>query len=72
MKKGLIGGLVLAAIIFVTIISLIICTERVPVGYEGVIYSMNGGATGETITQGWHIVSPTKKIKLFTIGNEQL
>ena len=33
---------------------------------------MNGGATGETIGQGWHLVSPTKKIKLFTIGNEQL
>lgn len=72
MKKGFLGGVVLAVAIVFVILSLIICTERVPVGYEGVIYSMNGGATGETIGQGWHIISPTKKIKLFTVGNEQL
>lgn len=72
MKKGLLGGITLGIIIFVTIVCAVICIERVPVGYEGVVYSMNGGATGETIGQGWHLVSPTKKIKLFTIGNEQL
>lgn len=72
MKKGLLGGVTFGIILFFAIICMVICIERVPVGYEGVIYSMNGGATGETIGQGWHIVSPTKKIKLFTIGNEQL
>lgn len=72
MKKGLLGGITLGIIIFVTIVCAVICIERVPVGYEGVVYSMNGGATGETIGQGWHLVAPTKKIKLFTIGNEQL
>ena len=72
MKKGLIGGIVLAVAIVLLLFSLIVCTERIPVGYEGVIYSMNGGATGETIGQGWHIISPTKKVKRFTVGNEQL
>ena len=72
MKKGLLGGISLAVIIVVALLCSIVCIEKVPVGYEGVIYSMNGGATGETIGQGWHLVSPTKKIKLFTIGNEQL
>jgi len=72
MKKGLLGGITLGAIILVTLLCAIVCIERVPVGYEGVVYSMNGGATGETIGQGWHLVAPTKKIKLFTIGNEQL
>ena len=72
MKKGLLGGVTLGIIIFITIVCAVICIERVPVGYEGVVYSMNGGATGETIGQGWHLVAPTKKIKLFTIGNEQL
>lgn len=72
MKKGLLGGISLAIIIFLTVICLIICTERIPVGYMGVVYSINKGATGETLTQGWHIVSPTKKVKLFSIGNEQL
>ena len=72
MKKGLLGGISLAIIIVIAILCAIVCIERVPVGYEGVVYSMNGGATGETIGQGWHLVAPTKKIKLFTIGNEQL
>lgn len=72
MKKGLLGGVTLGVIIVVVLLCAIICIEKVPVGYEGVVYSMNGGATGETIGQGWHLVAPTKKIKLFTIGNEQL
>ena len=72
MKKGLLGGITLGAIIIVTIICMIICIERVPVGYEGVVYSMNGGVSGETLGQGWHIVAPTKRVKLFTVGNEQL
>lgn len=72
MKKGLLGGITLGAIIIVTIICMIICIERVPVGYEGVVYSMNGGVAGETLGQGWHIVAPTKRVKLFTVGNEQL
>jgi regulator of protease activity HflC (stomatin/prohibitin superfamily) len=33
---------------------------------------MNGGIQDYTLSQGWHVISPTKKIKLFTIGNEQL
>ena len=72
MKKGLLGGVTLGVIIVVVLLCAVICIEKVPVGYEGVVYSMNGGATGETIGQGWHLVAPTKKIKLFTIGNEQL
>ena len=51
-KKGLLGGITLGVIIVVVLLCAIICIERVPVGYEGVVYSMNGGATGETIGQG--------------------
>lgn len=51
---------------------ILFCIEKIPVGYEGVIYNMNGGVSGETIGQGWHLVSPTKKVKEFTVGNEQL
>lgn len=72
MKKGLIGAISLGVIIVVALICAILCIEKVPVGYTGVIYKMNGGATGDTLSQGWHIVSPTKKVKLFTIGNEAL
>lgn len=72
MKKGFIGAISLGVIMLFVLISFIICTERIPVGYVGVVYSMSGGVQNETLSQGWHIVSPTKKIKTFTIGNEQL
>ena len=48
------------------------CIEKVPVGYEGVVYSMAGGVQEETLSQGWHLVAPNKKVNLFTVANEQL
>lgn len=71
-KKGLIGGVILAFAMIFGIISCIICLERIPVGYVGVVYSMNGGVQDELLTQGFHLVAPTKKVKKFTVGNEQL
>lgn len=71
-NKGFIGGTVLAAVLVVGLICGILCIEKIPVGYEGVVYSMNGGVQQETLTQGWHIVSPTKKVKEFAISEEQL
>lgn len=72
MNRGTLGGVILAVILVIGLICGIVCIEKIPVGYEGVVYSMNGGVQEETLTQGWHVVSPTKKIKLFTVSNEQL
>ena len=72
MSTGKLGGFIVGIIIIGLIIGGIICTERIPVGYEGVVYSMKGGVQKETLTQGWHLVSPTKKVKKFTVSNEQL
>jgi regulator of protease activity HflC (stomatin/prohibitin superfamily) len=33
---------------------------------------MNGGVQDEILTQGFHLVAPTKHVKEFTVGNEQL
>lgn len=71
-NKGLIGGIVSGVVILFCIIAAVICLERIPVGYVGVVYSMNGGVQDELLTQGFHLVSPTKKVKEFTVGNEQL
>lgn len=71
-KKGFVGGIALAVILIVGLILGLMCVEKVPVGYEGVVYSMNGGVQEETLKQGWHIVSPTKKVREFTISEEQL
>lgn len=72
MKKGLIGGLLAAVILIVGLLGTVICLERIPAGYVGVVYSMSGGVQDELLTQGWHLVSPIKKVKEFTVGNEQL
>lgn len=69
---GIIGGAIVGIILVVGVILGITCLERVPVGYEAVVYSMNGGVQDETLKQGWHLVAPTKKVKLFTVSNEQL
>ena len=72
MNRGTLGGIVLAIILVIGLICGIVCIEKIPVGYEGVVYSMNGGVQEETLTQGWHVVSPTKKVKEFAISEEQL
>ena len=71
-KSGKVGGCITAIIILVVLICLVFCIEKIPVGYNGVIYSISGGVEDETLSQGWHLVSPTKKVKEFTISNEQL
>ena len=72
MNKGKIGGVILALVIIVGIICCALCLERIPTGYVGVVYSMNGGVQDEILTQGFHLVAPTKHVKEFTVGNEQL
>lgn len=71
-KKSFTGAIAIAAILIFVFFGCILCLERIPVGYVGVVYSMNGGVQDELLTQGFHLVSPTKKVKLFTIGNEQI
>lgn len=71
MRRGSIGAIILAVVIFGAIICGFMCLERVPAGYVGVVYNMNGGVDGEILTQGWHIVAPTKKVTTYSIGIEQ-
>lgn len=71
-KAGCLGSVITGIIIFIAAFCVMFCIEKIPVGYEGVVYSMSGGVEDETLSQGWHIVSPTKKVKEFTVANEQL
>ncbi len=70
-KNGLLGGITLALVLIVGLICCVKCLERVPAGYVGVVYNMNGGVDGEVLSQGWHLVSPTKKVTTYSIGIEQ-
>jgi regulator of protease activity HflC (stomatin/prohibitin superfamily) len=60
MKNGKIGAVVVALVLIAGLAACIICLEKIPTGYVGVVYNMNGGVDGEVLTQGWHIVSPDK------------
>lgn len=71
MKKGLIGAITLGVVFLIAIITLGICTTKIPAGYVGVVYSMSGGVEEGVLTQGWHLVGPTKHITTYTIGLEQ-
>lgn len=69
--KGIVGSIATGVLIVLIIVCGFACTERVPAGYVGVVYNMSGGVTGETLSQGWHIVAPTKNVTLYSIGIEQ-
>ena len=71
MKKGFLGSIGLAVIIVAGLICVAKCTVRVPAGYVAVQYEMNGGISDDTLTQGWHLVSPTIKTSLYSVGIEQ-
>ena len=69
--KGMVGAVVSAVAIFGIIVGLFVCTEKIPAGYVGVVYNMNGGVEDEVLTQGFRIVAPTKKVTLYSIALEQ-
>lgn len=69
--KGIVGAVVSGLVIFGFIIGIFMCTEKIPAGYVGVVYNMNGGIEDDVLTQGFKIVAPTKKITLYSIALEQ-
>lgn len=69
--KGTIGAIVLGVVILIALGVGFSCAEKVPAGYIGIIYSMNGGVSDETLNQGWHLVPPTKEVTLYSVGIEQ-
>ena len=71
MNKGTIGAIALGAVLIGGVGLGVGCLERVPTGYVGVVYNMNGGVDGEVLSQGFHLVAPTKKVTTYSIGLEQ-
>lgn len=62
MKKGKLGAILLALVLIIGLVCCVVCLEKIPAGYVGVVYNMNGGVDGEVLEQGWHLVAPTKKV----------
>ncbi len=71
-KAKVAGGIFTGIALLAALIVVINCMVRIPVGYAGVIYSMNGGVKDNTLNPGYHITKPTEHVKCFTTSNEQL
>lgn len=69
--RGKIGGAAVGIFIALAIIIFFACSKRIPAGYVGVVYNMNGGVEDEVLTQGWKFfISPTKKVTKYSIALE--
>lgn len=44
--KGKIGAIILGIVMVFCLIACIVCLEKIPAGYVGVVYNMNGGVDG--------------------------
>lgn len=71
MNKGKIGAIATVIIVILIAITLMACTVKIPAGYVGVVYNMNGGIENNVLAQGWHLIAPTKKVTKYPIGIEQ-
>lgn len=71
MKTGKVGAVFLGIIMVVAVVLGFMCMEKVPAGYVGVVYNFSTGVSGETISQGWHFIAPTKKVTIYSVGIEQ-
>ena len=72
MKSSKIGAIIAGVVIAIGAVGALMCTEKIPAGYVGVQYSMSGGISDEVLSQGWHVVAPTKKVSLYSVATEQL
>lgn len=52
-------------------ISCLLCLERVSVGNVGVVYSSKG-VEDQTLSQGWHWMSPFEHVKQFPVSQQQI
>lgn len=71
MNKRIITAIISGILALGVAVTAIICLERVPVGYVGVIYSA-AGVKDQTLAQGWHMLSPLKKVSCFPISQQQI
>ena len=56
---------------FLVAVCAVLCTERVHTGYVGVVYSAKG-VEQQTISHGWHFMSPLKHVSEFPITQQRV
>lgn len=70
-KNGKVGGIAIGVILVLAVFGLMLFTTKIPAGYAGIVYNMNGGLEEKVLTQGWTFLSPTKTVTKYTIAREQ-
>lgn len=70
-RNRILGGSVVAIILFIAIIFLCLILVKIDAGYVGVVYSPNGGIQEKTLGQGWHVIKPGQRCIEYSIGIEQ-
>lgn len=69
--SGEVGFIIIGVIVVVAIVIVMMCLERVKPGYVGVVYKPSTGIAQETLSQGWHMISPWDKVTEYSVGIEQ-
>jgi len=70
-RNGRVGGIAIGVILVVAIIGSMLFTTKIPAGYAGIVYNMNGGIEKDVRHQGWSIIPPTKTVTKYTVAREQ-
>ncbi|TDM13079.1 prohibitin family protein [Macrococcus lamae] len=68
-RKSLLLTTIVGALLLIAAIILFMCIEKVPQGYQAVIYSVSG-VKDETKPAGWHIISPLDKAVHYPIRTQ--
>ena len=68
LNKMLVGACAMATVVVIGVAS---CIVKVDAGYVGVVYSPSQGISEETLSAGWHLISPLKEVSKYTVALEQ-
>lgn len=71
MNSKKIGAIIAGIVIVGGLLGGIKSIHRIPAGYVGVIYNMSNGVENKTLSQGWHMVAPTKHVTKYSVSMEQ-
>lgn len=64
------GATIVGSVIILVIIAVSLCTTSIAAGHAGIVYNRNGGVEETTLGQGWHVVSPFKRVTEYPIATE--
>lgn len=71
-KKGKSLFVIVPLLILAVVFFMLFCVEKIPRGYVGSVYSVNGGTSDKVLTEGWKTKMPHEKVTTYSVATEQL